>query len=290
MSIPASELIINEDGSVFHLHIRPSQLADRIVLVGDPGRVALMKPFLDTIECEGASREFVWATGTYNGTRLTILSTGIGANNIDIVMTELDALKNVDFQTREIKAELQRLTIVRLGTCGVVQPDIPLGAYVLSHCCIGFDGLLDWYSKRDSIVDLKMESAFMKHMDWPAVLPYPYVVHAPERLIRLFEKETVKGLTISGQGFYGPQGRVVRQGLVIPDLLEKIESFHYEDWRVTNIEMEGASVAGMASQLGHDAITVCFAIAHRYLKGANTDYRKEMDDLIKLVLDKLSSL
>ena len=290
MRIAESELIINSDGSIFHLHIRPEQLAQNVILVGDPGRVAMFKPYFETIECEGASREFVWATGTYHGSRITALSTGIGTDNIDIVMTELDALANIDFSTREIKPEHTTLNIVRLGTCGALQPEIPLGAFVLSHISIGFDGLMNWYAGREEITDVNMEKAFMKHMNWPETLPTPYFVKASEKLIRLFEDSTLRGMTISSPGFYGPQGRVVRQKLAMPNMLEDIESFRYEDRKITNFEMEGSAIAGIARHLGHEATTVCCVIAHRYLKDANTDYKPRVAQLVKLVLDKVSSL
>ena len=290
MRIAESELIINSDGSIFHLHIRPEQLAQNVILVGDPGRVAMFKPYFETLECEGASREFVWATGCYKGSRITVLSTGIGTDNIDIVMTELDALANIDFQTREVKPEHKTLNIVRLGTCGALQPEIPLGAFILSHISIGFDGLMNWYADRDQVSDEAMEKAFMKHMNWPSVLPTPYFVKASQKLIDLFSDVTVKGMTISSPGFYGPQGRVVRQKLAMPNMLEDIESFRYEDRKITNFEMEGSAIAGIATHLGHEAITVCCAIAHRYLKDANTDYKAKVAELVKVVLDKISTL
>ena len=288
MRIPESELIINGDGSIFHLHIRPEQLADRIVLVGDPGRIAMFTPLFDTIESEGASREFVWTTGLYKGQRITALSTGIGTDNIDIVMTELDALANVDFSTREVKAEHKTLKVVRVGTCGALQPEIPLGAFILSHYSIGFDGLMNWYEKREEVTDVEMEKAFMLHMHWLPELPNPYFAHASQKFIDLFSDSTVRGMTISAPGFYGPQGRVVRQKLAMPNMLEDVESFRYDDWKITNFEMEGSAIAGIARHLGHDAITVCCAIAHRYLKDANTDYKPRVAELVKLVLDKLT--
>lgn len=290
MRIAESELIINSDGSIFHLHIRPEQLAQNVILVGDPGRVAMFKPYFETLECEGASREFVWATGCYKGSRITVLSTGIGTDNIDIVMTELDALANIDFQTREVKPVHKTLNIVRLGTCGALQPEIPLGAFILSHISIGFDGLMNWYADREQVSDEAMEEAFMKHMNWPSVLPNPYFVKASQKLIDLFSDVTVKGMTISSPGFYGPQGRVVRQKLAMPNMLEDIESFRYEDRKITNFEMEGSAIAGIATHLGHEAITVCCAIAHRYLKDANTDYKPRVAELVKVVLDKISTL
>lgn len=290
MRIAESELIINSDGSIFHLHIRPEQLAGNVILVGDPGRVAMFKPYFQTLECEGASREFVWATGVYNNSRITVLSTGIGTDNIDIVMTELDALANIDFATREVKPEHTTLNVVRLGTCGALQPEIPLGAFILSHISIGFDGLMNWYANREEVTNVDMEQAFMKHMNWPKDLPTPYFVSASQKLIDLFADSTVRGMTISSPGFYGPQGRVVRQGLAMPNMLEDIESFRYEDRKITNFEMEGSAIAGIAGHLGHEAITVCCAIAHRYLKDANTDYKPRVAQLVKLVLDKISTI
>ena len=290
MRIAESELIINSDGSIFHLHIRPEQLARNVILVGDPGRVAMFKPYFQTLECEGASREFVWATGVYNNSRITVLSTGIGTDNIDIVMTELDALANIDFATREVKPEHTTLNVVRLGTCGALQPEIPLGAFILSHISIGFDGLMNWYANREEVTNVDMEQAFMKHMNWPKDLPTPYFVSASQKLIDLFADSTVRGMTISSPGFYGPQGRVVRQRLAMPNMLEDIESFRYEDRKITNFEMEGSAIAGIAGHLGHEAITVCCAIAHRYLKDANTDYKPRVAQLVKLVLDKISTI
>lgn len=288
MRIAESELIINSDGSAFHIHIRPEQLADNVILVGDPGRVAMFKPMLDLIECEGASREFVWVTGMYKGKRFTVLSTGIGTDNIDIVMTELDALANVDFTTREVKPGHRTLNILRIGTCGAVQPDIPLGAFIFSHISVGCDGLMNWYEDRDSIALLDFEEAFKKHVHWDRHLPDPYFVRASDKLIGKFADCTVKGMTISASGFYGPQGRVVRQGLAMPNMLEDFESFEFGGYRITNFEMEGSALAGMSAKLGHNAGTVCCVIAHRYLKDANTDYKPRVAELLRLALDRLA--
>ena len=287
MRIAESELIINSDGSIFHLHIRPEQLARNVILVGDPGRVAMFKPYFQTLECEGASREFVWATGVYNNSRITVLSTGIGTDNIDIVMTELDALANIDFATREVKPEHTTLNVVRLGTCGALQPEIPLGAFILSHISIGFDGLMNWYANREEVTNVDMEQAFMKHMNWPKDLPTPYFVSASQKLIDLFADSTVRGMTISSPGFYGPQGRVVRQGLAMPNMLEDIESFRYEDRKITNFEMESSALAGLSRLMGHKATTVCMVIANRLIKEANTGYKNTIDTLIKTVLDRI---
>ena len=288
MRIAESELIINGDGSVFHIHIRPDQLADNVILVGDPGRVDMFRPLLDDIEAEGASREFVWVTGTYKGKKFTVLSTGIGTDNIDIVMTELDALANIDFATREVRPEHRTLNILRIGTCGAIQPEIPLGSFIFSHISIGCDGLLNWYEGRDNIALLDFEEAFKKHVHWDRHLPDPYFVRASDKLIRKFEDCTVKGMTISASGFYGPQGRVVRQGLAMPDMLADFESFEYGGYKITNFEMEGSALAGLAAKLGHNAGTVCCVIAHRYLKDANTDYKPRVAELVKLALERLA--
>ena len=289
MRIPESELIINADGSAFHIHLKPEQLADNVILVGDPGRVDMVGEFLSDIEFRNASREFVSITGKYNGKRVTVLSTGIGTDNIDIVMTELDALANVDFTTREVKPEHRTLTVLRIGTTGAIHPDIPLGSYIFSHISVGCDGLLNWYADRDSISLLDMEEAFKEHVHWDKHLPDPYFVKASDKLIKKFEDCTVKGVTISAPGFYGPQGRVVRQELAMPNMLEDFESFRFEGWRITNFEMEGSALAGIAAHLGHEAGTVCCAIANRYLKAANTDYKPAVRGLVKLSLDKLTS-
>jgi uridine phosphorylase len=288
MKIAASELIINSDGSAFHLHMKPEQLADRVILVGDPGRVAMIAEHLTDIEYTNSSREFVSTTGKYNGKRLTVLSTGIGTDNIDIVMTELDALANIDFETREPRAEHRTLTILRIGTTGAIQPDIPLGAPIFSHFSIGCDGLMNWYADREKINHADMEQAFKEHTHWDAHLPSPYFVRAGEDLIHRFEDCTVKGMTISAPGFYGPQGRVVRLGLAMPDMLDTFESFRFGDYRITNFEMESSAVAGMARHLGHEAGTVCCAIANRYLKNSNPDYKTYVRALVELSLEKLN--
>ena len=286
--IPESELIINSDGSVFHLHIRPDQLGDVVFLVGDQGRVSYFLPFFDSVECEGSSREFHWATGMFGGKRVTALSTGIGTDNIDIVMTELDACSNVDFATREVKPEHKTLKILRIGTCGAIQPEVPIGSYILSHISIGCDGLLNWYENRDSIALLDFEEAFKKHVGWDRHLPDPYFVRASQEIIDRFADCTVMGMTISASGFYGPQGRVVRQGLAMPNMLEDFESFEFKGYKITNFEMEGSALAGMAAKLGHEAATLCLAIAHRYHRDANTDYHSRMRELVSLALKRMT--
>jgi uridine phosphorylase len=288
--IGASELIINSDGSVFHLHLKPEELADTVILVGDPGRVELVSSFFDTVELRRASREFVSATGTYKGCRITVLSTGIGCDNLDIVMNELDALANIDFSSRQVKRNLKSLRILRIGTSGAIQPDIPVGAYVFSHISVGADGLLNWYANRDEVSYREMEDAFVQETGWDRHLPAPYFVRNSQELVDLFQDVTVKGVTISASGFYGPQGRVLRVPLAMPDMMEKFEKFRFGDYRITNFEMEGSALAGLATKLGHRAGTVCCIIANRYHKGAEPDYKKMVEDLVVLALDKLSGV
>ena len=290
MRIAESELIINGDGSVFHLHMRPEQLADNVILVGDPGRVDMVAEFLTDIEFRNASREFVSTTGRYNGKRFTILSTGIGCDNIDIVMNELDALANIDFTTREIKPEERSLNILRIGTCGAIQKDIPLGSFVFSHVSVGCDGLLNWYADRDRIAMPGIEEAFKEQVHWAKHLPDPYFVMASEKLIDKFADCTVKGMTISASGFYGPQGRILRMPLAMPDMLDDFESFEYDGRRITNFEMEGSAVAGIARHLGHNAGTVCCVIANRHIGSSNPDYKPQVRKLVELCLQKLSEL
>ena len=294
MRIPESELIINGDGSVFHIHLKPEELADNVILVGDPGRVDMIAEMLDEKEFRHASREFVSVTGWKNGKRITALSHGIGPDNIDIVMTELDALANVDFATREVKPEHRALNILRIGTSGALHADIPLGAYILSHYSVGFDGVMNWYGNREEVTIPEVEKAFKAHMNWPETLPSPYFVKASDKIIHLMEDVTVPGVTISAPGFYGPQGRVVRMPLAMPDMLEGIESFRFDaggrERRITNFEMESAPLAGFAAHLGHHACTVCCAIANRYLQSSNPDYKPQIRKLVELAVERMSSL
>ena len=290
MRIAESELIINDDGSVFHLHLKPEELADTVILVGDPGRVDMVSEYFENREFRHQSREFVSVTGTYKGKRMTVLSTGIGTDNIDIVMNELDALANIDFSTREVKQQKRSLNILRLGTSGAIQKDIPLGSFVFSHISVGCDGLMNWYADRDSIALTGIEEAFKQHTNWNRHLPDPYFVRAGQKMIDLFKDCTIKGMTIAASGFYGPQGRVLRMPLAMPDMLETFESFNYEGERVTNFEMEGSAVAGIASHLGHNAGTVCCIIANRHIGTSNPDYKPQVRKLVELALDRLATL
>ena len=294
MRIPESELIINGDGSVFHIHLKPEELADTVIMVGDPSRVDMIAEYLSDIEFRHASREFVSVTGKYNGKRITALSHGIGPDNIDIVMTELDALANVDFKTREVKPVHRALNILRIGTSGALHADIPLGSYVLAHISVGFDGVMNWYGNREKITIPEVEEAFKKHMNWNPYLPSPYFVKASNKIIDLMKDVTVKGVTISAPGFYGPQGRIVRLPLAMPNMLEDVESFRFstggEDYRITNFEMESSPLAGLAAHLGHHASTVCCIIANRYLQSSNPDYKPAIRKLVELCLEKMSTL
>lgn len=285
-----SELIINSDGSAFHLHLKPEQLADKVILVGDPGRVETVAKYFDNIECEVSNREFRTITGTYQGKRISVQSTGIGCDNIDIVVNELDALANIDFTTREEKDEHRKLSIVRIGTCGGLQTFTPVGTFICSEISIGFDGLLNFYHGRDEVCDLHMEEAFKKHMNWHQRLGAPYVIHNDANLLeKIYQPEhgMVKGVTIACGGFYGPQGRELRIPLADPQQNSKIESFEYQGRKITNFEMESSAVAGLSKLLGHQALTVCMVIANRRAKEANTGYKNQIEDLIKLVLDKI---
>ena len=285
---PESELIINPDGSAFHLHLRPEQLADRVILVGDPGRVKLVASHFDTVECEVSNREFHTITGIYHSKRITVQSTGIGCDNIDIVVNELDALANIDFNTREEKDSFRQLTMVRIGTCGGLQPDTPSGTFIASVKSIGFDGLLNFYARRNEVCDLDLEEAFKTHVDWNPLLCAPYVVDNDADLISCVAKDDmVRGITIACGGFYGPQGRELRLPLADPHLNEKIETFVHSGLRITNFEMESSALAGLSRLMGHRAMTCCMVIANRRAKNVNLSYKNTIDDLIKLVLDRI---
>ncbi len=283
-----SELIINGDGSIFHLHVKPEQLADKVILVGDPGRVSLVASHFDSKECDIESREFHTITGTYHGKRISVVSTGIGCDNIDIVLNELDALANIDFKTRTEKEQLRQLTLVRIGTCGGLQEYTPVGTFIASEKSIGFDGLLNFYSGRNDVCDLPFEEAFKQHMQWNPQLCAPYVIDADkETLERIAGDEMVRGITIACGGFFGPQGRELRIPLADPKQNEKVESFEYNGHRITNFEMESSALAGLARLMGHKAVTCCMVIANRRAKNVNANYKNSIDELIKLVLERI---
>ena len=285
-----SELIINPDGSVFHLHVRPEDLADKVILVGDPGRVELVASHFDTKECNIESREFHTITGTYNGKLIMVTSTGIGCDNIDIVMNEIDALANIDFNTRTEKEKIRQLDIVRIGTCGGLQPYTPVGTFICSEKSIGFDGLLNFYEGRNAVCDLAMERALLNHLGWTGNMcaPAPYIIDADSELVeRIADKDMVRGVTIACGGFFGPQGRQLRIPLTDPKQNEKIEKFEYNGLKITNFEMESSALAGLARLMGHKATTCGMVIANRVAKEANTGYKNQIDDLIKIVLNRI---
>lgn len=289
-TIAASELILNEDGSIFHLHLKPEQVAEKIILVGDPGRVSLVASHFECQECEVKNREFHTITGRYQNKRITVLSTGIGCDNIDIVLNELDALVNIDLNTRQIKDKLCSLEIVRIGTCGGLQPYTPEGTFIASVKSIGFDGLLNFYAGRDQVCDTQLEQAFVNHMEWKGniCIPHPYVADAsPILLNRIAQEDMVQGITIACGGFFGPQGRKVRIPLADPLQNQKIESFTYNQLKITNFEMESSAVAGLSLLLGHQAVTCCMVIANRQTGRATPNYKNTIDTLIQRVLERI---
>ena len=288
--IPTSELIINGDGSAFHIHLTPDQLRDNIILVGDPGRVDMVASYFDTIDYDIHSREFHAIGGTYKGKPIMCISHGIGPDNIEIVVTELDSLANIDYTTRKVKSEHRTLRMIRIGTSGSLQEDIHVGDYVIAEKAMGFDGILNFYADRDSVCDLEFERAFVDHVGWNPTLPAPYIVDADAELVdQICNGAMIKGNTIAAVGFYAPQGRKLRLPLADPELNEKIESFRIGERRITNFEMESACLQGMARLLGHKAMTVCCIIAERQssTNKANTDYKPQVNRLIQLVLDRI---
>jgi len=283
-----SELIINQDGSIFHLHLKPEQLADKVILVGDPGRVELVASHFDERECETENREFRTVTGTFNGKRITVQSTGIGCDNIDIVINEIDALANIDFNTRTEKDTHRELSFVRIGTCGGLQPYTPIGTFIATEKSIGFDGLLNFYAGRNDVCDIEFEEQFKKHMNWNPQLGSPYVIDGDKELIeRIAGNDMVRGVTIACGGFFGPQGRELRIPLAAPEQNKKVESFEHNGYRITNFEMESSALAGLAALMGHKAMTCCMVIANRRAKEANSTYKNSIDNLIKTVLERI---
>ncbi len=283
-----SELPVNDDGSAFHIHLKPEQIADKLLLVGDPDRVNTVATHFDSRELEVSSREFHTITGTYKGKRITTLSHGIGCDNIDIVVNELDALANIDFATRTEKPVHRTLTMVRVGTCGGLQPETPIGTFIASVKSIGFDGLLNYYARRNEVCDLGLEMAFVQHTDWNPIKGAPYVATAcPELIEQIVRNDMVRGITIACGGFYGPQGRQLRADVEDPEQNEKVESFRYKGLKITNFEMESSALAGLSSLLGHRAMTCCMVVANRCSHEMNTNYKNRIDDLITMVLDRI---
>lgn len=288
MKIGESELIINQDGSIFHLHLFPEDIANDIILVGDPGRVEVVASFFDHIELKKQNREFYTITGSLRGKRLTVISTGIGTDNIDIVVNELDAIANIDLKTRTKKEGHKTLNLIRIGTSGSLQEYLPVDSYLMSKRSIGFDGLLNFYANRNSVSDLEFEAAFKNFVNWDNLLPSPYVVDASEELIKKLDGENmVKGITISAPGFYGPQGRQLRLPILDKNINDKIEAFEFKGQKITNYEMESSAIFGLSKLLGHNAITICAIIANRRRKEYSKDYKPVIEELIKIVLERL---
>jgi uridine phosphorylase len=286
--IGLSELIINPDGSIFHLKLRPGQIANDIILVGDPARVQMVAAYFDKVELQVQNREFASITGEYQGKRLTVISTGIGTDNIDIVLNELDALVNLDFIRRELKTDYTKLSIIRIGTSGALQADIPINSYLVTRKSIGFDGLINFYARREEIVDINLENAFKNHTAWNPLMASPYVVDCDEYLFnKIFDHQFLEGITISAPGFYGPQGRILRLKTVDPLMNRKIESFSFNNMRITNFEMESSAIYGLSKLMGHHALTVCLIIANRVANNVVTNYKTEMERLVHLILNKL---
>ncbi len=286
----SSELILDPEGYIYHLHLKPEDLADHIILVGDPGRVPVVSSFFDSVEVKKHNREFVTHTGFFSGKRITAISTGIGTDNIDIVMNELDALVNIDFRTRTLKPEKKSLKLVRIGTSGSLQEKIPIDSFLLSRRVIGFDGMMHFYAGLPDINNKTFANSFIESTDWPEIWNTPYVVEAPEEMVaRMSGPEITEGVTISAPGFYGPQGRVLRIPLADPEMNHKIENFSYHGEKITNYEMESSALYGLSSLLGHHAITLCAIIANRVTGEAIDHYEPLIKRLIEYVLKKLTA-
>ena len=283
--IPASELILHEDHSVYHLKIKPENLADTVILVGDPQRVELVSDYFDKIEFKGENREIRTHTGTLNKKRLTVMSTGMGVDNIDIVLNELDALVNIDLETRTVKDKHKTLTLFRLGTSGALQPDVPPNAFVLSEYGLGLDGVLRYYQNAEKVIDNELSRAFISHAQWPSDLPKPYAVQSSESLFNLFKDHFITGITATAAGFYAPQGRELRLPLAYPEINNKMQEFSYRNRKIVNFEMETSALYGLSRLLGHHALTMCVAIANRNKNNFNQNYKTAIKELIELLLE-----
>jgi len=289
MKIKESELVLQPGGQIYHLNLFPEEIADTIIVVGDPGRVEIISHYFDTIDIKRQNRELTTHTGTLKGKPITVLSSGMGTDNIDIVMTELDALANIDLKKREVKKERKSLNIIRIGTCGALQPEIEVNSFVASAYGFGFDGLLNFY-EHDGISDEKLVKSFVKATGWNEKLPYPYCVPADPHLLDTIAYDMTQGITASAPGFFGPQGRHIRLNLKYPDLNEKIEQFSYNGKKITNLEMECSAIYGMGKALGHRTLTVCVAIANRVAKTFSSDYKPHVVRLIETVLERVVNI
>ncbi len=286
MKIKDSELPLQPSGAVYHLNLFPEEIADNVIVVGDPNRVPKVSTYFDKIDIKKENREIYTHTGTYNGKPISVLSTGMGTDNIDIVLNELDALAHIDLKTREIKTSGRSFNIIRIGTCGALQPDIPVNSFIASEAGFGFDGLLHFYDYQN-ISDEDLVASFVEQTGWNERLPYPYCVDGNPDLMQQIGFDMIKGITASAGGFYGPQGRELRAKLKYPELNERIEQFNYKGKRITNLEMETSAIYGLSKMLGHRALTVCVAIANRVTKDFSKDYGVYVDKLIRTVLDRI---
>ena len=282
-----SELILNSDGSIYHLRLKPENLADNIIVVGDPQRVPMVSKYFDKIEWKGQNREIVTHTGSLAGKSITVLSSGMGTDNMDIIIQELDALVNIDLTTRERKNNHKSLNIIRLGTTGAIQPDIPLNTFIMAEYGLGLDGLMYFYKDENNLLDNDIADRFIQHSNWPDSLPKPYVARASDELINKLGKNLFKGLTVTSPGFYGPQGRTIRIGLAFPEMNKLIETFEYKGKKITNFEMETSALYGLSKFLGHNALTICVAIANRSLGQHNPNYNEKMEELIQILLERI---
>ena len=282
-----SELILNDDGSIYHLHLRPENVADKIILVGDPGRVKKLSSLFDTIDFKVENREFVTHTGTYKGVGITAISTGIGTDNIDIVLNELDAIVNIDLENRVRKDKLKTLELVRIGTTGGLQAELGVGSYVLSRMSGGFDGLIHYYREGFSICDIEIEKKFIEHTGWRDKRPGPYFVWSSDELFNKLNHNVFSGITLSSPGFYGPQGRMLRLPVIDPDLNDKLHTFQYKDLKITNFEMESSALFGLSKLLGHKAACICTVIANRITGEFIKDYEPVIQNLLQFTLDHL---
>lgn len=285
MKIPASELPLQSDGAIYHMNLHPDELADNVILVGDPGRVPMFSALLDSIEVKKQNRELVTHTGMYKGKHVSILSTGMGTDNIDIVLNELDAVANIDLKTREVKSEHRTLNLVRVGTSGAFQPDIEVGSFVASSEGLGIDGVLQFYD-HGNWSDEKLVDSFIQQVDWNERLPRPYCTPASPELLNRVGAGLKHGITVSAPGFFGPQGRQVRAKVMFPEVVNNMEKFNYQGRRITNMEMECSAIYGLSNVLGHNALTICLIIANRVTHDFLDSYHDRILELGKLVLDR----
>ena len=287
--IPVSQLVLNAEGAIYHLNLHPDQIADDIILVGDPGRAIEIATFFDKIELKQQNRELVTRTGYFNGKRITVLSTGMGTDNLDIVMNELDTLANIDLKTRMPKEKHRSLNLIRLGTCGALQPEIEVGdSYVATRYAIGLDGLIYFYEKNKEVNEIAMRDAFIEQMDYPKDLPLPYVVEGSKELFDRLAQDCYQGVTATAPGFYGPQGRTLRMHLAYPENNRKMEEFNYNGWRVCNFEMESSALYGLGKMMGHNCMTICVVVANRVTEKFATDYHPFVRKLVINTLERLT--